>query len=558
MFKAIKSAVSHAAQAIGDVASEDSNVGLQFQIGSYSVETEKVLAEGGFAKVFLVHDASGKHYALKKILVSSDDRMTIKNTDLEIKIMKKFSSCPNIVKLHADAKSRVNSFWEYLLLMELCPDGHLIDYMNKRMKSKPQEKEILKIFRAVVKALAELHHNDPPIVHRDIKPENVLIVDGEFKLCDFGSATTKSVVPGEGSRSMNDVEEDIQKFTTPQYRAPEMVDLYMRKRIDTKADIWALGCLLYKLSFYDDAFGEGNSLAILGGKYKIPMDHPFSDKFISFFGMLLESDPDRRLDIDQTLNGIASLLGEKIHPARLHGRAQSLPESSTRGEPPKKTRTPPSSGTNSDVGGFANFDAMPAKATSAPAQNSGSRLEKKSASDFADFSGVRGNASTTTAFPQRSRPSAGGASASNFADFNNIGKQSTGTSGGGGNFADFSALSKQPTAASQRSSGGSDTSSSSNFADFSAKTKDLPPSRSGRVRTTSTNSTSSKGSRSDSTSNGDNPFCTGTTEARMTHDGSNPFKVKTPSPAPMGENNPFANAAPPAKPEKKNSNPFKQ
>eukprot|EP00041_Stephanoeca_diplocostata_P023384 m.573249 g.573249 ORF g.573249 m.573249 type:complete len:242 (+) comp22278_c0_seq3:289-1014(+) len=152
----------------------------------------------------------------------------------------------------------------------------------------------------------------------------------------------------------------------------------------------------------------------------------------------------------------------------------------------------------------------------------------------------------------------GGASASNFADFNNIGKQSTGTSGGGGNFADFSALSKQPTTASQRSSGGSDTSSSSNFADFSANTKDVPPPRTGRVRTTSTNSTSSKGSRSDSTSNGDNPFSTGTTEGRMKQDGSNPFKVKTPSPAPMGENNPFANAAPPAKPEKKNSNPFKQ
>lgn len=63
-----------------------------------------------------------------------------------------------------------------LFISVFVADGHLIDYMNKRINNKPQEKEILKIFRAVVKALAELHHNDPPIVHRDIKVGVVCVV----------------------------------------------------------------------------------------------------------------------------------------------------------------------------------------------------------------------------------------------------------------------------------------------------------------------------------------------------------------------------------------------
>lgn len=34
------------------------------------------------------------------------------------------------------------------------------------------------------------------------------------------------------------VEEDIQRYTTMQYRAPEMVDVYQKRPINEKADIW--------------------------------------------------------------------------------------------------------------------------------------------------------------------------------------------------------------------------------------------------------------------------------------------------------------------------------
>jgi AP2-associated kinase len=85
--------------------------------------------------------------------------------------------------------------------------------------------------------VAYLHYCDPPILHRDIKVENILLSNNDYKLCDFGSATT-NILRGENiPRNVKDIqllEEEINNHTTLQYRAPEMLDLYMRKGIDEK------------------------------------------------------------------------------------------------------------------------------------------------------------------------------------------------------------------------------------------------------------------------------------------------------------------------------------
>ena len=63
----------------------------------------------------------------------------------------------------------------------------------------------------------------------------MLLVGREYKLCDFGSATTKFVLP---KHDIHKLEDEIQRYTTLAYRPPEMIDLYRRKLISTKADIW--------------------------------------------------------------------------------------------------------------------------------------------------------------------------------------------------------------------------------------------------------------------------------------------------------------------------------
>lgn len=90
---------------------------------------------------------------------------------------------------------------------------------------------------------------------RDLKYNNTMsnapieippIQQLRFKLCDFGS-TTAQIFLGGSAQEINLMSEEISRLTTPQYRAPEMVDLYSKGGIGVGVDVWALGCLLYKL-----------------------------------------------------------------------------------------------------------------------------------------------------------------------------------------------------------------------------------------------------------------------------------------------------------------------
>lgn len=73
----------------------------------------------------------------------------------------------------------------------------------------------------------------------------------------------------------NIVEEHILKETTQMYRAPEMVDLYMRSMITEKTDIWALGCMLYAMCFLIHPFQDGSTLSILNAKVTFPTNSSF-------------------------------------------------------------------------------------------------------------------------------------------------------------------------------------------------------------------------------------------------------------------------------------------
>ena len=116
--------------------------------------------------------------------------------------------------------------------------------------------------------------------HCPFQVENILQSDkGHFVLCDFGSATAR--VQNPEKQGFQAVDDDIKKYTTLSYRAPEMVDLYSGKSITTKSDIWALGCLLYKLCFFSLPFGE-STLAIQNGNFTFPDSSKYSEVRHSF------------------------------------------------------------------------------------------------------------------------------------------------------------------------------------------------------------------------------------------------------------------------------------
>ncbi|XP_054904868.1 AP2-associated protein kinase 1-like isoform X5 [Poeciliopsis prolifica] len=301
-------------------------IGRVFSIGRYQVTVEEIVAEGGFAIVFLVRTHQGQRCALKRMYVNNEHDLRI--CKLEIQIMRDLVGNKNIVGFLDSSIAAVGAgdVWEVLILMDFCRGGQVVNLMNQRLQTGFSEAEVLRIFCDTCEAVARLHQCKTPIVHRDLKVENILLHDqGHYVLCDFGSATNHFQNPQTEGVAV--VEEEIKKYTTLSYRAPEMVNLYGGKLITTKADIWALGCLLYKLCFFTLPFGE-SQVAICDGSFTIPDNSRYSQEMHCLIRYMLEPDPDKRPDIYQVSYFAFKLARQECPVPNLHNSPipSQLPE----------------------------------------------------------------------------------------------------------------------------------------------------------------------------------------------------------------------------------------
>ncbi|XP_008333860.1 BMP-2-inducible protein kinase isoform X2 [Cynoglossus semilaevis] len=316
----------------------NSYLGKVFAVGRYQVTVEELIAEGGFSVVFLARAHSGVRCALKRMYVNNVTDLNIYKR--EITIMKELSGHKNIVGYLDSTISAVSdSVWEVLILMEYCKAGQVVKQMNQRLNVGFSESEVLHIFCDTCEAVARLHQCKTPIIHRDLKVENILLNDqGNYVLCDFGSATHKVLLPHKDG--VTAVEDEIKKYTTLSYRAPEMINLYAGKAITTKADIWALGCLLYKLCFFTLPFGE-SQVAICDGTFIVPDNSKFSFKLHCLIRYMLEPDQEKRPDIYQVSYFAFKLAGRDCPVPNLCNSPipTSLPEPLTASEVAAKKST---------------------------------------------------------------------------------------------------------------------------------------------------------------------------------------------------------------------------
>lgn len=297
---------------------------------------------------------SGNDYALKRLF--GCDKEECNNIIKEIKIHKQVSGHPNVVKFITASfidRTQNSGRAEYLLVTELCMGGSLYDCLDNPLE--PQT--VLKIMYQATKAVAHLHSQN--INHRDIKVENFLIgSDGLLKLCDFGSATTDFHSPDItwSTQQRNNLEELLQKFTTPMYRAPEQLDTWNNYPIGVKTDVWALGCILFCLCYKKHPFEDAAKLRIINGNYTIPSDSRFFCFTDIIKGCFLV-DPNARYDVsmvldrlgaisetkDWSLKGPLEIVGkplnsptnEATNPSPAHGTAPVRPP------PPRQVNIPP-------------------------------------------------------------------------------------------------------------------------------------------------------------------------------------------------------------------------
>ena len=208
---------------------------------------ERELGRGGMATVYLVHDAKhGRDVALKVLhpeLAASIGRERFLR---EIAFAARLTH-PNILPLYESGEAGDALFY----LMPYA-EGDTLRTRLTEAAALPIA-EALRIARDVARALAYAHvHN---VLHRDIKPGNILLESGSAVVADFGIARAVS-------RAADDVTltDSGLLIGTPAYMAPELAG---GREPDGRADIYALGCVLYQMLAGDPPFTGSSARAIL-------------------------------------------------------------------------------------------------------------------------------------------------------------------------------------------------------------------------------------------------------------------------------------------------------
>jgi serine/threonine protein kinase len=237
-------------------------------------------------------------------------------------IIKMFDTCYRTVAHEKSSRrgSKVDPAKErpqHLILMEYCEGGHALEVCTRMAATGTRFdlSTLIIAFGQICNAVSYLHAQRPPIVHRDLKPANFLVKNGAYKLCDFGSAVFGHVdLKTPAARA--EAEEEIQKTTTQMFRAPEMVDLYMAKKLTQATDVWALGCCLYSLAFLQNCFEEGSNLAILSRKYRIPDDNPYGEGLVELIDRMLTTDSKERADMTEVILCLSAVYSGRDLPPR--------------------------------------------------------------------------------------------------------------------------------------------------------------------------------------------------------------------------------------------------
>ncbi len=113
--------------------------------------------------------------------------------------------------------------------------------------------DALRIAGEVADALDYSHRAN--VVHRDIKPGNILISGGHAMVVDFGIARAVSVA---GRKNLTQTGHIV---GTPAYMSPEQ--LAGEVQLDGRADIYALGCVVYEMLAGEPPFSGPTAVAVL-------------------------------------------------------------------------------------------------------------------------------------------------------------------------------------------------------------------------------------------------------------------------------------------------------
>jgi serine/threonine-protein kinase len=272
------------------------------KIGRYEIEKE--LAQGGMGVIFLAKDPYIQRQVVIKVLMYSRtlDKVYRDYFQQEAELIATLEH-PCIVPIYDFGWRGEQPY----IVMRYMAGGSLADHMQSK---DIKQTEITHIFKRVAEALDAAHQRK--IIHRDVKPSNFLFdATGEIFLSDFGIAKAKGFTDDEGSWLVG----------TPAYMSPEQV---LGNTVDGRADIYALGIVLYRLLTGQLPFSNSSVTALINAHVEMPIPdirsikHNIPSVWQEVVGKAMAKDPnDRYATASEFARDIAEVVSGKWYLRKL-------------------------------------------------------------------------------------------------------------------------------------------------------------------------------------------------------------------------------------------------
>jgi len=294
------------------------------ELGPYHLLEE--IGSGGMARVHLAEDGKGNRVALKVVHTHlAEDAGFYRRFRREGELGRRIRHRNVVSTLDAGRAEEAGKPALYLALEYV--EGQTLRGLLEELERIPEEL-CRHIGREVARGLAAIH--EAGAIHRDLKPENILITpDHVVKVSDLGVARLVH-------ESLGSTEPGVFAGTVL-YAAPEQ----FQGAYDARADLYALGIVLYEIATGVHPFGGDDPVRIMGRHLNEEpraageLNPQLSAFYEELVKTLLAKDPGKRIE---TAAGVAMLLEEGEASAWWKERAKAIREATHR--PLRRPRIP--------------------------------------------------------------------------------------------------------------------------------------------------------------------------------------------------------------------------